>query len=219
MRTPEQKAKQNAGKRRRRAARNPEQRAADTVAQRDRRVVLTPEQKVAKRAADAARYAALTPEQRDAWVARNAAWHTARTPEQKKVRVARDGALRTARVAAFDFFVRRAHNLARRGIPADEMRAIWERQGGLCAITGRPLRQDGSSELDHIVPLAEGGSAEASNRQWVCQAANRLKGNLSDPEFVRFCIEVATYHKDNLLTPLSYNGTVGVWMSSLTAPV
>jgi 5-methylcytosine-specific restriction endonuclease McrA len=195
-----------------------------------RKRVYTPEQKKARGEVAAARYAALTPEQREILSASRAAWRAARTPEQKEAERARDSARaaditpeqkaakaakRHRRYAALGFFERRAR--LRRSIPAVALCAIWERQGGKCALTGRPLRQDWSSELDHIVPLAEGGLDGATNRQWVCSAANRLKANLSDPEFVRFCIEVATHCRDDLLTPLSYAGASAVWMSSITA--
>lgn len=52
---------------------------------------------------------------------------------------------------------------------------IWEREKGVCGICGEVAESD-SWELDHIVPLAQGGSHTLSNLQVAHPRCNRTKG-------------------------------------------
>ncbi|MBU5536979.1 MAG: HNH endonuclease [Candidatus Aenigmarchaeota archaeon] len=55
-------------------------------------------------------------------------------------------------------------------------KAIYSRYKGRCAICGRKTEfYDG--EVDHIKPLAKGGSNSPSNLQWLCHRCNKLKGS------------------------------------------
>ena len=57
-------------------------------------------------------------------------------------------------------------------------------------MSGAKLNPDMFS-LDHIVPLARGGSHDASNIQFVHPVINAMKGTLSVQEFVGWCKLVA----------------------------
>ena len=46
----------------------------------------------------------------------------------------------------------------------------WERCGGRCEKCGRPITQQ-TAECDHIVPVADGGSDELGNLEYLCEAA------------------------------------------------
>lgn len=59
---------------------------------------------------------------------------------------------------------------------AGELLALFEHQGGRCAISGRSLTLGVDTELDHITPVARGGSLEMDNVQWLWSVVNRLKG-------------------------------------------
>ncbi len=61
--------------------------------------------------------------------------------------------------------------------------ALWEKQRGLCALTGMPL--DNTAELDHKVPRSRGGKNEIENVRWVLKDVNKMKAHLTDEEFMR----------------------------------
>ena len=75
---------------------------------------------------------------------------------------------------------------------AGDIKAIWERQGGRCAYTGRKLTLGVDAELDHIVPESAGGSNEADNAQWTHMLANSMKFSQSEEAFLAMVSEI--YH-------------------------
>lgn len=60
---------------------------------------------------------------------------------------------------------------------------IWERDGGICQLCGDPIDrtlawpEPFSRTLDHIVPLAKGGTHEPANVQLAHAACNSIKGD------------------------------------------
>jgi hypothetical protein len=52
---------------------------------------------------------------------------------------------------------------------------VWERQKGVCALTGRKIRPGDQKRLDHKVPLADGGENRESNLQWLLVDAHKDK--------------------------------------------
>lgn len=103
------------------------------------------------------------------------------------------------RKKAEDFFGYRIQ-FARRFNPAitvDDLKALWDAQGGRCALTGEVLEArcgenglaaDGAvAQLDHIQPVTRGGSHELSNLRWVTTRVNLAKRNLTDEEFLALC--------------------------------
>ena len=81
------------------------------------------------------------------------------------------------------YFWRRAIKFAL--VTASDLSALWKRQRGRCALTGRKL--DRSAHLDHIVARARGGTDELSNLRWVCKEVNLARRELSDQEFLALC--------------------------------
>ncbi len=73
-----------------------------------------------------------------------------------------------------------------------QLRERIERIGWRCELSGAKLTADTFS-LDHIVPLAYGGSHDASNIQFVHPIVNAMKGTLSMREFVGWCKLVAEH--------------------------
>ena len=54
---------------------------------------------------------------------------------------------------------------------------LYVRQGGLCKACGGPVQRKGlQSHVDHIVPLASGGSGRFRNLQLLCRLCNQRKG-------------------------------------------
>lgn len=77
-------------------------------------------------------------------------------------------------------------------ITDDDLRSLWERQGGLCGLTGQPM-DIAEADVDHIIPRSRGGSDELSNLRWTTRAANQAKGDLLDEEFLALCAQVAEH--------------------------
>lgn len=84
------------------------------------------------------------------------------------------------------------HPKVRGALTADNLQRIWERNPGVCALTGRPLNLM-DAHLDHIIPRSRGGANSPENLRWVCAEANTAKGNLLDSEFSTLCFQVAEY--------------------------
>jgi 5-methylcytosine-specific restriction endonuclease McrA len=72
----------------------------------------------------------------------------------------------------------------------EELRQLIERQGYRCALTGIDLEPE-TAELDHVVPVSDGGNHSITNLQVLHKAVNRMKGAMSNDEFVRWCKMVA----------------------------
>ena len=54
---------------------------------------------------------------------------------------------------------------------------LYVRQGGLCTACGGPVQRSGlGSHVDHIVPLAAGGTSRFRNLQLLCRLCNQRKG-------------------------------------------
>jgi hypothetical protein len=74
-----------------------------------------------------------------------------------------------------------------------------KRQKFRCALSGVKLSPE-TAQLDHIEPLSDGGSNDASNLQWLDARVNKAKNTMSQAEFVRMCVEVAI-HAGKLSAP------------------
>ena len=81
------------------------------------------------------------------------------------------------------------HTSVRGRLNAEALKEIWDRQQGLCALTGRPMSLD-DAHLDHKVPRSRGGSNDMGNLRWTCSKANEAKGSMTDGEFVVLCSQV-----------------------------
>jgi 5-methylcytosine-specific restriction endonuclease McrA len=95
------------------------------------------------------------------------------------------------------FFYKRSANLKLRanGDSATylELARLWKQQRGICPLTGRRLTRD-NSQLDHVVPLVNGGRSTVSNLRWVHRDVNYAKRDLSDAAFIDLCRVVAARH-------------------------
>jgi len=65
-----------------------------------------------------------------------------------------------------------------------------------CNLTGREINWEDSSTyaLDHIIPVASGGSNSLENLNLVCPEVNRAKSDLSMEDFLSLCKEVLEYN-------------------------
>lgn len=75
----------------------------------------------------------------------------------------------------------------KRGIPCRvtivDLHNIWMKQRGRCAYCRRQLGAD--YHVDHIVPVAAGGTSEPGNLQFACPDCNGQKGATDPIEFAR----------------------------------
>ncbi len=81
-----------------------------------------------------------------------------------------------------------------RSASSNELRDMIERQDFKCALSGRTLTPD-TAALDHKVPVANGGTNDAANLQWLHDEVNKAKGTMPLDAFVRLCCEVADYSR------------------------
>jgi 5-methylcytosine-specific restriction endonuclease McrA len=68
-----------------------------------------------------------------------------------------------------------------------EKAAIKHALGGCCRYCSTPF--DGNEELDHLTPVARGGTNDIGNLTYACHACNRAKGSKSLTEYMVFRVE------------------------------
>jgi len=69
----------------------------------------------------------------------------------------------------------------------------WIKQKGLCAYTGRKLKYDNTTHIDHIIPRSKGGTNHPDNFQFICDEANYAKNNLSHNQFMQLVTDIMNY--------------------------
>jgi 5-methylcytosine-specific restriction endonuclease McrA len=65
--------------------------------------------------------------------------------------------------------------------PKFNARNLWERDGGRCQYTGRPLRP-GEGNIDHVVPRSRGGETSWENCVLAAREVNARKGSRTPEE-------------------------------------
>lgn len=75
-----------------------------------------------------------------------------------------------------------------------EISLLWKEQRGCCVVTGRRLNRE-NAQLDHIIPVKQGGSHMKENLRWVHRDVNYAKRDLLDEDFFRLCSEVVEYQR------------------------
>jgi 5-methylcytosine-specific restriction enzyme A len=69
-------------------------------------------------------------------------------------------------------------------IPPEVRRYVFDRDRDQCQSCGQTQVQVNLT-VDHIIPLARGGSNDISNLQTLCQQCNQRKRHYLDPRFKR----------------------------------
>lgn len=77
----------------------------------------------------------------------------------------------------------------------DELREQWTKQAGICVYSGRKLAPGLNAHVDHITPLAHGGSSKIDNLQFVDADVNHAKRALNENDFLKLCSDVSA-HKE-----------------------
>lgn len=87
------------------------------------------------------------------------------------------------------YFKRIAHKRLGSSKYHHNIKSLFEKQNGRCALTGDDISFH-NMELDHIIPTSKNGGNEISNVRWVTKESNRLKQNLTDEELVVLCNKI-----------------------------
>jgi hypothetical protein len=64
-----------------------------------------------------------------------------------------------------------------------ELKTLFEKQDGKCALSGFQLSIGVDADLDHILPSFRGGSSGLDNVQWVLRVVNQMKTHSTEKEF------------------------------------
>lgn len=82
---------------------------------------------------------------------------------------------------------------------ADEVIRLLKRQDYCCALSGVELTPE-TAALDHVIPIARGGTHSIRNAQILNKDVNRAKGTLTNAEFIALCRAVVD-HVDSKKSP------------------
>ena len=75
-----------------------------------------------------------------------------------------------------------------------DIKQLLEKQGYRCAYSGKHLTPGVNASLDHIIPVAKGGSNDITNLQWVDKHINtRMKFGMSHQEFMSLIHQIISY--------------------------
>lgn len=69
---------------------------------------------------------------------------------------------------------------------------IYSKYNGICQICGRPVNR-AEMTIDHIVPLAKGGTNEESNLQPAHEYCNQIKSCNTPQEFIQFNVDALSH--------------------------
>lgn len=83
-------------------------------------------------------------------------------------------------------------NCQRRNFSVSERSAVYTKTEGHCAICGKFVPYT-EFTVDHIVPLAKGGSNDLSNLQCACGVCNRIKQDILPDELMEKLVEIMLF--------------------------
>lgn len=80
----------------------------------------------------------------------------------------------------------------RRCFSMEERSAVYNKSEGRCAICGKFVPFE-SFTVDHIIPLAKGGSNDMSNLQCACKTCNRIKQDILPQDLMEKLTQIMLY--------------------------
>lgn len=91
------------------------------------------------------------------------------------------------------------HKIKRKQFSSTERTKIYNKSKGRCAICGKFVPYDNFT-VDHIIPLAKGGSNAMDNLQVACSVCNLIKQDILPEDLMTKLTEIVLYQMKN-----SYN--------------
>ena len=82
--------------------------------------------------------------------------------------------------------------VSRKVFSQEKRNDIYERTKGRCALCGKFIRFD-QFTVDHVIPLAKGGTNDIENLQCTCKHCNAMKQDLSEDEFLDKLFDIFAY--------------------------
>lgn len=101
------------------------------------------------------------------------------------------------------------HKIKRKQFSVTERVKIYNKGKGRCAICGKFVPYD-SFTVDHIIPLAKGGTNAMDNLQVACSVCNLIKQDILPEDLMSKLTEIVLYQMKN-----SYNGRLWKRMNYL----
>lgn len=80
----------------------------------------------------------------------------------------------------------------------DERIYIYQKYNGHCAICGRSVKFK-ESTIDHIIPIAKGGTNYMDNLQLACDECNGVKSNLTTERLFEKIWELFMHNKKEII--------------------
>lgn len=77
-------------------------------------------------------------------------------------------------------------------IKRNDLLETLKQQSYRCALSGWELTPE-TAQIDHKDPVSKGGKTELANLQWLHEKINRMKGSMSQEEFVQICKLIADH--------------------------
>lgn len=68
----------------------------------------------------------------------------------------------------------------------EALRKLFHKNGGRCAYSNQPLTLGLNATVDHITPVAKGGSLGIENIQFLHATVNQMKWSFTEEEFLYF---------------------------------
>lgn len=87
-------------------------------------------------------------------------------------------------------------------VTGSSLEELFYAQDQKCCYTGQALTLE-NMQLDHVIPLSRNGYHEMENVCWTTKRINRMKGTMTEREFVEVCEMVACHCAKK-------NATIGV---------
>lgn len=87
-----------------------------------------------------------------------------------------------------------AHDLWRERSRWGELKTLLDKQHATCIYSGRALRIGDNASIDHIKPVADGGTNAIGNLQWTELYINKMKLDRTEGEFVQAIKDIAEWH-------------------------
>lgn len=86
-------------------------------------------------------------------------------------------------------------NLKRKNFSSGVRELLYKKANGCCELCGRKMLLENMT-VDHVIPLAQGGSNDICNLAAVCKPCNLFKGSILPADFMERITEIFLYQME-----------------------